>query len=157
MQSSTSQHHGFAGNVVEEKNLNYAVANFGQSSAAYRSSFTKLTDTNAYLQQHVANISPKNDELQQKRSALQNQMNMMNLDQNPAISPGQTQCPHTIEKPPKYPQYPQLPTQGYQTPPRYHALTPQISYRKTYDQRGEYRGQGRGQYLPRGASQGQYQ
>ena len=65
MQSSTAQQHGFAGNVVEEKNLNDAVANFSQASAAYRSDFTQLTDTNAYLQKHVADISSNNGELQQ--------------------------------------------------------------------------------------------
>ena len=120
MQSSTDQQHGFAGKVVEEKNLNNAVAKFAQASAAERSAFTKLTDTNAYLQQHVANISSKNDELQQKLSELQNQMNMMNLVQNPAIPPDQTQCSHTTGKPPRYPQYPQPPPQGYQPTPMQH-------------------------------------
>ena len=106
MQSSTSQQHGFAGNLVEEKNLNEAVANFAQASSAERSSFTQLTDTDAYLQQHVANISSKNDELQQNIPALQNQMNMMNLVQNPDIPPDQTQRPHTTGHPPQYQQYP---------------------------------------------------
>ena len=104
MQSSTAQQHGFTGNVVEEKNLNNAVANFTQAPAAYRSDFTKLTDTNTYIQQHVSDIPSNNDELQQKRSALQNQINMMNLVQNPAIPPDQTQRPHTTGQPPKYPQ-----------------------------------------------------
>ena len=49
MQSSTAQQHGFAGNVVEENNLNDVVENFSQASAADRSAFTQLTDTNAYL------------------------------------------------------------------------------------------------------------
>ena len=98
MQSSTAQQHGFAGNVEEENNLNYAVANFAQASASDRSDLTKLTDTNAYLQRHVAHISSNNDELQQKLSALQNQMNMMNLVQNPAIPPGQTQLPHKTNR-----------------------------------------------------------
>ena len=66
MQSSTAQLHEFTGNAVEEKNLNDAVANFSQASAAYRSDFTQLTDTNAYLQKHAADISSNNDELQQK-------------------------------------------------------------------------------------------
>ena len=88
MQSSTAQKHGFAGNVVQEKNLNDAVANFAKVSAEVRSEFTQLTDTNAYIQQQVASISSKNGELQQKRLGLQNQMNMMNLVQNPAIPPG---------------------------------------------------------------------
>ena len=57
MQSSTAQQHGVDGNVVEEKNLNDAVENSAQDSAADRSDSTKLTDINAYLQQHVANIS----------------------------------------------------------------------------------------------------
>ena len=95
MQFSTAQQHGFAGNVVEEKNLNNAVANFAQASAADISAFTQLTDNNTYLQQHVANRSSNNDKLQQKLSALQNQMNVMNLVQNPAIPPGQTQLPYT--------------------------------------------------------------
>ena len=105
MQSSTAQQHVFAGNVVEEKNLNDAVANFEQSSEADRSAFTQLTDTNAYLQQHVANTSSNKEYLQQKLSALQNQMNMMNIFQNPAIPPGQPQRLHTIGQPPQYPQY----------------------------------------------------
>ena len=100
MQSRTAQQHGFVGNVVEEKNLNNAVAKF----VGHRSAFTQLAYTNAYPQQHVANISSNNDELQQKLLALKNQMNMMNLVQNPAIPPGQTQHPHTTGKPPKYPQ-----------------------------------------------------
>ena len=124
MQSSTAQKHGFAGNVEEENNLNDAVENFAQASAADRSDFTQLTDNNAYLQQHVAHISSRNDELQQKLLALQNQMNMMNLVQNPAIPPGQIQCPHITGKPPQYPQYPQPPTQVYQTPPMQYALSP---------------------------------
>ena len=45
MQPITAQQHGFTGNVVEENNLNDAVANFAQASAADRSAFTKLTDT----------------------------------------------------------------------------------------------------------------
>ena len=45
MQSNTAQQHGFAGNVVEAKNLNDAVEKFAQASAADRSAFTKLTDT----------------------------------------------------------------------------------------------------------------
>ena len=61
MQSRTSQHHGFARNVVEAKNLNDAVAKFSWESAADRSDFKKLTDTNAYLQQRVVNISSNND------------------------------------------------------------------------------------------------
>ena len=65
MQSSTPQQDGFAVNVLEEKNINDAVANFAQASAVDRSAFTQLTDTNAYLQQHVANISYNNDGLQQ--------------------------------------------------------------------------------------------
>ena len=104
MQSSTAQQHGFAGNVVEEKNLNGAAANFAQDSAAERSVFSQLTDTNVYLHQHVANISSNNDKLQQKRLALQNLMNMMNLVQNRAIPPGQTQRPHTTGQPPQYQQ-----------------------------------------------------
>ena len=39
MQSSTAQQHGFTGNLVEEKNLNSAVENFAQDSAAERSVF----------------------------------------------------------------------------------------------------------------------
>ena len=105
MQYSTAQQHGFAGNMVEEKNLNYAVANFAQSSAADISDFTQFTDTNAYLHQHIVDISSNNDELQQKLSALQNQMNMMNLVQNLDIPPGQTQRTHTAGKPPQYTQY----------------------------------------------------
>ena len=65
MQSSTAQQHGFSGNVVEENNLNDTVENFAQAYAADRSYFTQLTDTNAYLPQHVGNISSNNDELQQ--------------------------------------------------------------------------------------------
>ena len=95
MQSSTAQQHGFAENMVEEKNLNNVVENFAQASSADISAFTQLEDTNTYLQQLVANISSNNDELQKKRLALQNQMNMMNLVQNQAIPPGQTQHPHT--------------------------------------------------------------
>ena len=95
MKSSTAQQHGFTGNVVEKKNLNDAVANFAQVSSEDRSVFTQLTDTNAYLQQHVANISSNNDMLQQKLSALQNQMNMMDLVKTPDIQPGQTQRSHT--------------------------------------------------------------
>ena len=37
MQSSTAQQHGFTGNVVEENNLNDAMANFAQASEADRS------------------------------------------------------------------------------------------------------------------------
>ena len=51
MQSSTSQQHGFAGNVEEEKKLKYAVENFAQASVAHIPAFTQLTYTNAYLQQ----------------------------------------------------------------------------------------------------------
>ena len=72
MQSSTSQQHGFAGNVEEEKNLNDAFSNFAQALAADIPALTQLTDTNVYLQQHVAHISSNNDDLQQKLSALQN-------------------------------------------------------------------------------------
>ena len=64
MQSSTAQQHGFTENVVEEKNLNDAVATFAQASAADRSAFTQLKDTNTYLQQHVANISSNNEKIQ---------------------------------------------------------------------------------------------
>ena len=98
MQSSTAQKHGFAGNMVEEKNLNYAVENFAQASESDRSTFIQLTDTNTYLQQHVATISSNNDKFQQKLPALQNQMNMMNLVQNPAIPPGQTARWQTLHK-----------------------------------------------------------
>ena len=130
MQSNTAQKNGFAGNVVEEKNLNDAVANFAQAPAADVSAFTKLTDTNAYLQQHVANISSNNDKLQKNLSALQNQMNIMNLVQNPAIPPDQTHHSHTTGQPPQYPQYPQPPPQGYQPPPMQHALPSHGPYRK---------------------------
>ena len=121
IQSSTAQQHGFAGNVEEENNLNYAVANFAQASASDRSDLTKLTDTNAYLQRHVAHISSNNDELQQKLLALKNQMNMMNLVHNPAIPPGQIQRPHTTGQPTQYTQYQQPPPQLYQPPPMQHA------------------------------------
>ena len=100
MQSSTAQKHVFTGNVVEEKNLNDAVANFSQASALDRSYFTQLTDNNAYLQQHVTNISSNNDKSQQKRLALQNQMKIMNLVQNSFIPSGQKQHPHTTGQPP---------------------------------------------------------
>ena len=156
MQPSTAQKHGFTGNVEEENNLNDAVAKFAQSSAADRSAFTKLTDTNAYLQQHVSHISSNNDELKQKLSALQNQMNMMNLVQNPDIPPGQSQRPHTTGHPPQYPQYPQPPPQLYQPPQMQHVLPPQVTYQQPYAQRGGYRGRGRGCFLPRGAAQGKY-
>ena len=128
MESSTAQQHGFAGNVVEEKNLNDAVANFATASAAARSAFTQLIDANAYLQLHVAEIFSNNDELQQTILALQKQINMMNLVQNPAIPPGQTQLQHTTGQPPQYPQYQQPPPQGYQTPPMQHASPQQIPY-----------------------------
>ena len=128
MQSSTSQQHGFVGNVEEEKNLNDAVANFAQASAEDISSFTQLNDTNAYLQQHVAHISSSNDKSQQKLPALQNQMNMMNLVQNPDTPPGHIQKPHTTRQPPQYPQYPQPPPKVYQPPPMQHALSPQVTY-----------------------------
>ena len=154
MQSSTAQQHGFAENVVEEKNLNDAFANFAQASAADRSVFTQLTDTNAYLQQHVANISSNNDELQQKLLVLQNQINMMNLVQNPAIPPGQIQRPHTTGQHPQYPHYPQPPPQVYQPPSMQHSLPPQYPYQQLYAKRGGYRGQCRGDYLPRGAEKG---
>ena len=157
MQSSTAQQHGFAGKVLEEKNLNNALAKFSQASAADISAFTLLTDTNAYLQQHVANISSNNDNLQQKPLALQNQMNMMNLVQNPAIPPVQTQRPHTTGRPPQYPHYPQPSPQGYQPTPMQHASPQQVPYQKLYAQRGGHRGQGCGHYSPRGSTQGQYQ
>ena len=64
MQSSTAQKHGFGGNAEEEKNLNDVFANFAQALEADRSAFTQLTDTNAYLQQHVAHISSNNGDLQ---------------------------------------------------------------------------------------------
>ena len=116
-----------------------------------------MTDTNFYLQQRVAHISSNNYELQQKRLALQNQMNTMNLVQNPAIPPGQSQHPHTTGQPPHYPQYPQPPSQVYQSQPMQHAAPPQVPYRQPYAQRRGYRGQGRGRYVPRGATRGQYQ
>ena len=100
MQSSTAQQHGCARNLVEKNNLNNAVASFAQESEADTSAFKKFTDTNAYLQQHVANISSNNDELQQKRLALKNHMNMMNLVQDPDILPIQTKSPHTTGQPP---------------------------------------------------------
>ena len=100
MQSSTAQQHGFAGNVEEGNKLNDAVANFSQASASDRSSFTELTGTGAYLQKHVAHISSNNYKMQQKLTALQNQMNMMNLVQNPDIPPGQTQFPLATGQPP---------------------------------------------------------
>ena len=49
MQSSTAQQHGFAGNVIEEKNCNELMAKFAQASEADISAFTKLTDTDLYL------------------------------------------------------------------------------------------------------------
>ena len=113
MQSSTAQQHGFTWNVVEENNLNDAVANFEQASESEISDLTQLTDTNAYLHQHVVNISSNNDELQQKLSVLQNQTSMMNLVQNPAIPPGQTQHPQTTGNTPQYPHQPQPPPQVY--------------------------------------------
>ena len=51
MQSIKAQQHGLKVNVVEEKNINNAVANFAQESAVEISAFTQLIDTNAYLQQ----------------------------------------------------------------------------------------------------------
>ena len=138
MQSSTAQQHGFAGNLVEEKNFNYAVENFAQASAADRLYFTQLIDTNAYLQQHIENISSNNDKLEQKLLALQNQMSMMNLVQNPAIPSGQTQIPHTTGQTPHYPQYPKTPPQGYQPTPMQHALPSHGPYRKPYAQIGVY-------------------
>ena len=90
-------------NVEEEKNLNDAIVNFAQVSAADRSDFTQLTDTNAYLQQHEAHVSSNKDELQQQVLSLQNQMNMMNLVQKPAISPVQSQRPPTTVQPQQYP------------------------------------------------------
>ena len=107
--------------MLEETKLNDAVANFALSSAVDRSDFIQLTYTNAYLQQHVADIPSTNDKLQQQLLALQNQMNMVNLVQNPAIPPSQTQGPHTTGKPPHYPQYKQPPPQGYQPPQMQHA------------------------------------
>ena len=157
MQSRTAQQHGFAGNVVYEKNFNDAEANFSQASASDRSDFIQFIDTNSYLQQHLANISSNNDKLQQKISALQNQMNMMNLVQNPAIPPGQTQQPHTKGKTPHDPKYPQPPPQVCQPPPLQHPSPPQVPYRQPYAHRGGYQGRGCGHYLPRGAAQGQYQ
>ena len=133
------------------------MAKFAQASAADRSVFAQLTDINAYIQQHVADISSNNDELQQNLLALQYQINMMNLVQNPSITPIQTQRPHTTGHPPQYPQYQQPPPQGYQLPPMQHALPPHILYRQIYVQRGGYRGRRRGCYLSRGAAQGQYQ
>ena len=146
MQSNTAHKHGFARNLAEENNLSDAVAKFAQESSADRSDLTQLTDTNAYLQQHIGDISSDNDELQQKLSALQNQMNMMNLVQNPAIPPSQIQCPHTTGQPPQYTQHQQSPPQGYQPTPMQHTLPPQIPYQQIYSQRGVYRGRGRGHY-----------
>ena len=116
-----------------------------------------MIDTNAYLQQHVENISSNNEELKQKLLALKKQLNTMNLFQNPAIPPGQKKRPHTTGKPPQYPQYPQPPPQGYKPPPMKNASPPQFTYRQPYAQRCGYRGRGRGRYLPRGAAQGRYQ
>ena len=84
-------------------------------------------------------------------------MNMMNLVQNQAIPPGQTQRPQTTGNPPQYPQYQQPTPQGYQPPPIQHAAPPHIPYRDPYAQRAGYREQGRGHYFPRGAAQEQYQ
>ena len=85
--------------MEEGKIFNDAVAQFAQTSAADRSAFTQLIDINAYLQQDIAHVSSYNENLQQKRLALQNQMNMMNLVQNPEIPPVQSQLPPTTVHP----------------------------------------------------------
>ena len=108
----TTQQHGYAGNAKEETNLNEAVANFAQASASDRLAFTQLTYTNSQLQQQVAQVSLTNDDLQKQLKALQNQMNMTNLVQNPAISPVQVPA-----EPPAYPQFSRRPPQPYPATP----------------------------------------
>ena len=87
MQNSTAQQQGFVGNVEEDPDLTSVVANFAQASAADRTAFTQLTDTNAYLHQHMAQVSAQNENLQKQLADMQQQMNAINLVQPVAAPP----------------------------------------------------------------------
>ena len=135
MQASTAQSQGFVGQVAEEPDLSEAVANFAQASAADRSAFTQLTDTNAYLQRNLAQVSASNDELYTQIADLQNQVNMMNLVQNPSPPAYQPAQQPTRPQPPRYtaPQQPAPYNAPYQPP-----------HQQPYNHMAGHQGRGRG-------------
>ena len=161
MQNATAQQQGFAANVeVEDPDLTSAVANFAQASAADRSAFTQLTDTNAFLNQHMSAIAAQNETLQQQLAEMQQQMNAVNLVQQaqrpPPYVPPPQRAPHYPApvqhyQPPAAPasvqhyQPPAAPYMNHQAPPAY----PPAPYQPAYGRGGKQpsrggRGRGRG-------------
>ena len=160
MQNATAQQQGFVANVeVEDPDLTSAVANFAQASAADRTAFTQLTDTNAFLNQHMSAIAAQNETLQQQLAEMQQQMNAVNLVQQaqrppPSLpppqrapyypAPAQQYQPPQQNKPP-----PAAPYQNYQAPPVYPPAYPPAPYQPAYGRGGRQpsrggRGRGRG-------------
>ena len=155
MQNSTAQQQGFVGNVEEDPDLTSAVANFAQASAADRTAFTQLTDTNAYLHQHMAQVSAQNENLQKQLADMQQQMNAINLVQPAAQPPPMPRRPPAVYTTP-VPHY-QRPPQAYAPPPAtYQQNQPTPAYQQpTYGRGGRtpYRG-GRARGRGRGGQRG---
>ena len=82
MQTTTAQQQGFVGNVEQETvttDLEGALTNFANVSAAYREALAQLTDTNATLHKNISLYAAQNSDLQYKMALLKQQVQQMSL------------------------------------------------------------------------------
>ena len=81
MAQTTAQQHGYVANVTKDGNLEGAVANFAQATAAGRAAVTQLLDTNNFLHGHLEQVTLQNQDLREQLAAMQHQIHQMNLVQ----------------------------------------------------------------------------
>ena len=86
MKITTVQQQGFTVNS-EEKPSNHelegAVENFAQATAADRTAFTQLTDTDATLNEYLSLFSAQNSDLHNQMALLELKIQQMNVEQQP--------------------------------------------------------------------------
>ena len=161
MNSTTAGAEGYSAHT-EEDDLTQAIENFAQASAADRTAFSQLTDTNTQLQTSLDLATGQNANLQDHIQALQQQVQMMNLTtqqsqvQHTAPPPAYQQSPNrrfaTTRTPPTMPSSrppPGLP--AYQPPPVPYQYQPQYQPRPVQPRRtqgGRAHGRGRTAYPP---------
>jgi len=157
MQHSTAQQQGYAGNVTDDGNvLDNAVANFAEATAADRTAFTNLTDTNNILQDHLEQVSAQNVTLQDQITNMQTQIHHMNMaQQQPPAQSQRSPAPPMYTPPSQAPRMyaPRAPTYMMPpTPPPIQYAPPQSSpmasprYQPQQYRETRSRGRGRNRY-----------
>ena len=82
MNGTTASEAGYhEGNIAVDTNLQDAIQNFANASAADRSAFEQLTSTNAQLETQLAQAHQQNMNLMQQLQQQSQQMNAVQLNQ----------------------------------------------------------------------------